>query len=102
MAHKLTGLLYRNVITLDTTVPLSDKEASQRVQVVLEPLDAGRHGPPARMDDRGAVPPGLRELIRSGKARGGGRNSPDLYPRLAASLKHGTAQELLDEERGDR
>ncbi len=46
--------------------------------------------------------PGLRELFRRGTARQVARNDPTLYPRFAPALSRTTAQELLDQERGDR
>ncbi len=50
-----------------------------------------------------SLPPGLRELIRRGEARGpAGPNDPDLYPRLDRALKNVTAAALLDQERGTR
>ncbi|HEX9755137.1 MAG TPA: type II toxin-antitoxin system prevent-host-death family antitoxin [Gemmatimonadales bacterium] len=46
--------------------------------------------------------PGLMEAIRSGRARLGSGNRPELYPPLEPVLPPGSAQRLLDEERGDR
>ena len=91
MAHTLTGTLQGKTITLDSSPPQADEAVPQRVQVELAPLDA-----------EADIPPELLELVRCGKARKGARNNPDSYPRLSPILKQGTAQELLDEERGDR
>lgn len=46
-----------------------------------------------------------RELVRharSGMVRLGAPNRADLYPRIPRVLPPGTAQRLLDEERGER
>lgn len=52
---------------------------------------------------RAALPyPGLLEAIGRGRARMGKPNRPDLYPPLQGGLPAGTAQRLLDEERGER
>jgi antitoxin (DNA-binding transcriptional repressor) of toxin-antitoxin stability system len=45
---------------------------------------------------------GIDELVRRGLARPGGRNEPDLYPRMPPALQEGNAQRLLDLERGGR
>ena len=99
MTRTLTGTLHRNVITLDTGLFPLDGGASQRVRVIVEPLSREERVPNRT---NASAPSWLRELVRSGKARAGQRNSPELYPRLDPVLKHGTAQELLDDDRGDR
>jgi len=38
----------------------------------------------------------------AGKARLGSANRPDLYPARKSVLRHGTARDLLEAERGDR
>lgn len=48
------------------------------------------------------TPPGLAELARRGVARLGAPNRPGLYRRFPPLLPPGTAQRLLDEERGER
>lgn len=48
------------------------------------------------------LPPGLRELIRTGRATKGRRNDPTAYPSLPRALAHGSVLELLDQERDDR
>jgi len=45
---------------------------------------------------------GLMALVRAGRATAGEPNEPTLYPLLPPLLRPGRAQELLDEERGDR
>jgi prevent-host-death family protein len=45
---------------------------------------------------------GIDELVRRGLARPGGRNRPDLYPRMPPALQGGEAGRLLDLERGIR
>jgi antitoxin (DNA-binding transcriptional repressor) of toxin-antitoxin stability system len=46
--------------------------------------------------------PALVERARSGKARLGAGNRPDLYPALDPVLSEGEAAALLDQERGER
>lgn len=46
--------------------------------------------------------PGLMDAIRSGRARLGTGNRPELYPSLEPVLPPGSARRLLAEERGDR
>ncbi len=48
------------------------------------------------------APPGLRELVRRGTARGLVRNDPSRYRTYEPALTGTTAQELLDWDRGDR
>ncbi len=48
------------------------------------------------------APPGLRELVRRGTARGIVRNDPSRYRTYERALGGTTAQELLDWDRGDR
>jgi antitoxin (DNA-binding transcriptional repressor) of toxin-antitoxin stability system len=48
------------------------------------------------------TPPGLYALARRGAATLGTPNEAALYPRLPRSLPAGTAQRLLDFERGER
>ncbi len=53
--------------------------------------------------DRDArAPPGLRELVRRGTARGIVRNDPARYRTYEPALARTSAQELLDWDRGDR
>lgn len=78
-----------------------------------------REGEVVMVTDRGQVvaelrPPGpgeelakryprLVEMVRQGKARLPEKaRRPGLYPRLASVTPPGTAQRLLDEERGER
>lgn len=49
-----------------------------------------------------AIAGGVDELVRRGLARPGGRNKPDLYPRMPPALPEGEAGRLLDLERGGR
>jgi antitoxin (DNA-binding transcriptional repressor) of toxin-antitoxin stability system len=52
---------------------------------------------------RAALPyPGLLEAVTRGRVRMGRPNRPDLYPPMGASTPAGTAERLLDEERGER
>lgn len=46
--------------------------------------------------------PGLARLVREGRVRPGSGNAPELYPELPSRTPGGTAQRLLDEERGER
>lgn len=46
--------------------------------------------------------PGLADLARRGLVRLGEPNRPGLYPVLPSVTPPGTAERLLDEERGDR
>lgn len=46
--------------------------------------------------------PGLARLVREGRVRPGSGNAPELYPELPSRTPAGTAQQLLDEERGER
>jgi len=46
--------------------------------------------------------PGLTQLVRQGRLRPGTGNAPELYPKLPSPTPPGTAQRLLDEERGER
>jgi antitoxin (DNA-binding transcriptional repressor) of toxin-antitoxin stability system len=57
--------------------------------------------PPGRSADDD-LPPALRELARRGLVRIGAPNHADLYPRLGRCAPDGTAQRLLDAERGER
>jgi len=54
---------------------------------------------PSRNED---APPGLRELVRRGTARGIVRNDPSRYRTYERALASTTAQELLDWDRDDR
>lgn len=56
-----------------------------------------RPGPPADV-----AHPALIEALRSGRARLGSANRPDLYPPLAPVLPAGAAKRLLDDDRDDR
>ncbi len=58
--------------------------------------------PPGAPAARSDIPPGLLELARRGLLTLGGPNHPGLYPRMPGLLPPGTAQQLLDEERGER
>ena len=58
--------------------------------------------PPGAPTARSDIPPGLLELARRGLLTLGGPNHPGLYPRMPRLLPPGTAQQLLDEERGER
>lgn len=53
-------------------------------------------------EDAEGAPPGLRELVRRGTARGIVRNDPACYRTYERALTGTTAQELLDSDRGDR
>jgi prevent-host-death family protein len=57
---------------------------------------------PVGPDGRTDVPAGLRRLAQEGKLRLGQPNDPSLYPIMAPVLPPGSAQRLLDEERGER
>lgn len=48
------------------------------------------------------APPGLKEMVRRGTARGIVRNDPARYRTYERALERTTAQELLDWDRGDR
>ncbi len=76
-----------------------------------------KRGEAVQVTDRGVVvaelrPPGegnidrsnpdVEALLRLGNVTIGEPNRPDLYARQKSSLPPGTAQRLLDEERGDR
>ncbi len=76
-----------------------------------------KRGEAVQVTDRGVIvaelrPPGegsidrsnpdVEALLRLGNVTIGEPNRPDLYPRMKSSTKPGTAQRLLDEERGDR
>jgi antitoxin (DNA-binding transcriptional repressor) of toxin-antitoxin stability system len=56
-----------------------------------------RPGPSARV-----AHPALVEALRSGRARLGSANRPDLYEPLAPVLPAGAARRLLDDDRGGR
>jgi antitoxin (DNA-binding transcriptional repressor) of toxin-antitoxin stability system len=58
--------------------------------------------PPGGPQPAVGIPPGLLELAGRGLLTLGGPNHPGLYPRLSQLVHPGTAQQLLDEERGDR
>jgi antitoxin (DNA-binding transcriptional repressor) of toxin-antitoxin stability system len=58
-------------------------------------------GPPEQ-DPHHDFPPGLVELARQGRARLGGPNRSELYPKLRPALRDGEAPRLLDELRGER
>lgn len=58
--------------------------------------------PPESRHARAEPYPELARLIRQGRIRPGGGNSPELYPVLPAIAPAGTAARLLDEERGER
>jgi hypothetical protein len=65
-----------------------------RVIAELRPPGAPEHPPD--------IPPGLLDLVRQGRVRLGAPHDPSLYvaqPRLAPD---GTAQRLIDEDRGER
>lgn len=53
-------------------------------------------------DREADAPPGLRELVRRGTARGVVRNDPSRYRTYQRVLPRTTAQELLDWVRADR
>lgn len=53
-------------------------------------------------DQAGDTPAGLRELVDRGLARRIVRNDPSIYRRFRRASTKMIAQELLDQERGDR
>jgi antitoxin (DNA-binding transcriptional repressor) of toxin-antitoxin stability system len=57
--------------------------------------------PPGAGAEPAGVPPGLLELLRQGRARLGLPNDPAAYPPSSLRLPDGTAQELIDEDRGE-
>lgn len=67
---------------------------TDRGEVVAE---LRRPGPPADV-----AYPALVEALRSGRARLGSTNRPDLYPALDPALPAGAAQRLLDDDRDGR
>jgi antitoxin (DNA-binding transcriptional repressor) of toxin-antitoxin stability system len=74
---------------------------SNRGEIVAELRTS--YGPGAGGPSAGAgrhVPEGLRELSERGSLRVGAANDPALYPVLESVLTSGTAETLLDEERG--
>lgn len=59
--------------------------------------------PPGPGEELAKRYPRLAEMVRQGKARLPEKPyRPGLYPRLASVTPPGTAQRLLDEERGER
>ena len=71
-------------------------QITERGEVVAELV------PPTPSVGSPDVPPRLAELARLGLARLGAPNDPRAYRRLPPLLPPGTAQRLLDEERGER
>lgn len=65
-----------------------------RVIAELRPPGAGTAAPD--------VPPGLLDLVRQGRVRLGAPHDPSLYVALPRIAADGTAQELIDEDRGER
>lgn|SRR5512134_283398 len=65
-----------------------------RVIAELRPPGAGAAAPD--------VPPGLLDLVRQGRVRLGAPHDPSLYVALPRIAADGTAQELIDEDRGER
>lgn len=57
--------------------------------------------PRKRMEDPD-LPPGLLDLVKRGAVRLGGRNDSSLYPEMPKHTQDGTAERLLEEERGER
>jgi antitoxin (DNA-binding transcriptional repressor) of toxin-antitoxin stability system len=58
--------------------------------------------PPGAAAAPPGVPPGLLELARQGRVRLGLPNHPAAYPPSPLRLPDGTAQQLIDEDRGER
>jgi antitoxin (DNA-binding transcriptional repressor) of toxin-antitoxin stability system len=57
--------------------------------------------PPGAPLEPPGVPPGLLELVRQGRARLGAPHDPSLYVALPRLAPDGTAQQLIDEDRGE-
>jgi prevent-host-death family protein len=73
------------------TVAVTDRG---RVVAELRPPSDVSPGPP--------VDPALARLVNRNLLVLGASNVPKLYPRLRRLLRHTTAQQLLDAERGER
>ena len=58
--------------------------------------------PPRKTSSTGEAITTLEEMRRKGLLHGGGLNKPSLYPVLGRGLKHSSALQLLDAERGDK
>ena len=76
--------------------------AGCRIQVIDRGKILAELVPPPVLATNFKVPPKLAEMARRGLVRLGGPNDPKLYPRLPPLAPAGTAQRLLDEERGER
>lgn len=73
----------------------------EAVQVTDRGVVVAELRPPGeRMIDRSY--PDVEALLRLGDVTIGEPNRADLYPRMKSSAPAGTAQRLLDEERGER
>ncbi len=79
MADMLTGTLQGNVITLDVVRPLREERGKRRVQVLIEPLDAGSDRSDESVEDAAALSRGrdaridalygkIRRLMSPGQA----------------------------------
>lgn len=82
---------YLRIVRAGETVFVTD-----RGKVVAELVPPGEGGRASHLS------PGLAELVREGRATPGGPRDPSVYRSLPRLCADGTAQRLLDEDRGER
>lgn len=82
---------YLRIVRAGETVFVTD-----RGKVVAELTPPGEGGGPSHLS------PGLAELVRKGRATPGSPRDASVYRSLPRLCPEGTAQRLLDEERGER
>jgi antitoxin (DNA-binding transcriptional repressor) of toxin-antitoxin stability system len=58
--------------------------------------------PPSDVSPGTTIDPALARLVNRNLLVLGAPNAPNLYPRLRRLLRHTTAQQLLDADRGER
>ncbi|MXY18068.1 MAG: hypothetical protein F4057_10105 [Acidobacteria bacterium] len=76
-------------------------EQGERVAVTRRGRVVAELGPPAHATEDDAYAQ-LRRRVRAGTVRMGGRNRPELYPRLSRRLPSQVVRDLLDDVRGER
>jgi antitoxin (DNA-binding transcriptional repressor) of toxin-antitoxin stability system len=76
--------------------------AGERVLVTDRGQVIAELGPPGEGDRQDEIPSKLREMIRRGLATRAMPRGDYQYPRFPRLVPDGTAEKLVDEERGDR
>jgi antitoxin (DNA-binding transcriptional repressor) of toxin-antitoxin stability system len=76
--------------------------AGERVLVTDRGEVIAELGPPGEGVVERDFPPRLREMIRQGLVRPGAPRGDHKYPLFSRLVPDGTAEQLIDEERGDR